>query len=208
MIRYIVKYSFLLFLYIFINGMTAIQANADCDPVVDSMPDKNTASQALSTLAERYNFSLTFPKSLDRRVDVEDEMKLSQLIKFLTLDMNTVLRHEKVAGCVEPKLIELIVMSVGEDTEYVIVESKPVLLPHKDIQPTLNSSPAEPFNIEDMEQYVTEVLMRERRSNIKNMTVEQKMEFREMREILKVELSDEISEIKKNRKQKRKKEKI
>jgi hypothetical protein len=120
--------------------------------------------------------------------------------------MNTVLRHEKVEGCISPKLTELIVLSVGEDTEYVIVEQKPILIPQEVMSPAKKPVPAEPFDIDDMEKYVTEVLLRERRSNVKNMTTEQKKEFKEMKQILRIELRDEIREIRKSRKLDRKKD--
>lgn len=206
MIRYIVKYIFFLLLHLLLNCVTSVQAGTVCDPVVDNVQVNSTVSQTLSSLAEKYNFSLTFPKDIDRQADVGEMMRLSQLVKFLTWDMNTVLRHEKVDGCVSPILTELIVLSVGEDTEYVIVEKKPVLIPQQVMLPAKKPGPAELFDIDDMEQYVTQVLMRERKSNVKNMTAEQKKEFKEMKQLLRVELRDEISEIRKSRKPNRKKE--
>ena len=152
-----------------------------------------TTGTLLADLAEKYNFTLSFPKSVDQPVQVDDSMTLDQLVKMLTKGMNTVFRHEKIEGCSSLKLSELTVMPVGDETEFINVEQKPTDLSQ------------EYFYIENMEQYVTEVLMRERKANVMKMTPEQAVEFKIVKKRLRKELKDELKLAKKNKNKKSKK---
>ena len=179
------KYGFLLFIFACVAEARSTEL---CNPVVEPVKTETTIALLLTDLAEKYNFSLSFPKNLDQPVQVDTSMRLDRLIKMLTTGMNTVLRHEKVEGCSSLRLSELTVIPVGEETELINVEQKSKV------------PPLEYIYIENMEQYVTEVLMRERKANVKKMTPEQVVEFKSVKKRLKKELKDEIKQGKKKKK--------
>jgi hypothetical protein len=171
------------------------QTTDRCNPVVEPTQRNVTTGSLLADLAEEYNFMLSFPKSLDQPVQVGEKMTLDQLVNMLTKGMNTVLRHEKIEGCSSLKLSEITVMPVGKETEFINVEQKPT------------GQPLEYLYIENMEQYVTEVLMRERKANVKKMTPEQAVEFKQVKKRLRKELRDDIKLAQKNRSKSKRKEK-
>jgi hypothetical protein len=178
-----------LFLFLLIAGPLHAQPDASCDPVVKPVPAGTTLAKTLVSLSHEYNFSLSFPKNLDRPIEHIDSMKLSRLIKVLTHDINTVLRYKKLGSCTGQRLVELIVLPAGDgEPELIRVEQKPVTEPQKYIY------------IGNMEQYVTEVLLRKRRPDLAHMTPEQKIEFRMTRKRLKPVLKDEIKQARAERK--------
>jgi hypothetical protein len=189
------KIKFLYCLIIMFTCTATVHAKNQCNPTVQPTSETAIVSQQLIVLAEKYNFSLTFPKGLDDKVVIEDSMKLDQLIKLLTSGMNTILRHEKMEGCSESRLVELEVIPVGEETEFV--SYRPTTKPHTQ----------EYIYIEDMEQYATEVLMRERKADVRAMTPEQRVEFKTVKNRLKAELKDEIKQSKKDKRKEKKKNK-
>lgn len=89
-----------------------------CNPVVDPVNSDTTLVRALSRIAEEYEFKLTLPESLDRSIRFNKSMTLERLVKHLTRDMNTVLKHKKVAGCATPVLTHLIVLPVGKESGF------------------------------------------------------------------------------------------
>ena len=188
MYRYFFKYSFLLLVFFCVTEARSADL---CNPVVEPEKRETTTAQLLTKLAKKYNFSLSFPKNLDRPILVDDSMKLNRSVKTLTKGMNTVLRHDKVEGCLDLRLSELTVMPVGEETEFINVEQKS------------RPQPSEYIYIDNMEQYVTEVLMRERKAQVREMTPQQAAEFKSVKKRLKKELKDEIKQNKKKNKQKK-----
>ena len=171
----------------------AAQADDLCNPVVEPVKTETTLALMLTNLAEKYNFSLSFPKSLDQSVHVDESMELDHLVKMLTSGMNTVLRYEKVEDCTGLRLSELIVIPVGDETEFINVEQKPT------------AKPVEYIYIDNMEQYVRQVLLREHKANVKNMTPEQAIEFKNTKRRLRKELKAEIKKTKNKDKSKNKK---
>lgn len=151
----------------------ADQNAIDCDPVVHLGAQATTLQKALTSLAEQYHFDLTFPVDADRPVESVDSMTLSQSLKYLTADVNTVLQHEKVEGCAKARLVAMEVLPVGENTEYVYVQ--PVAEVSVPAQPQ-----AETVYIENMGIYAEEVLLKQRKRD-KNLTPEQRKEFRKIK---------------------------
>jgi hypothetical protein len=100
-----------------------------CDPVFEPVKTETTLALLLTNLAEKYNFALSFPKILDQPVHVDKSMALDHLVMMLTSGMNTVLRYEKVEGCAGLRLSELVVIPVGDETEFINVEQKPTAKP-------------------------------------------------------------------------------
>ena len=121
----IFKYSFLLLV---LSCVTDARSADWCNPVVGLVTTETTVALRLTGLAEKYNFSLSFPKNLDQPIQVNDSMELDRLIKILTAGMNTVLVHEKVEGCTSLRLSELTVIPVGDETEFIKVEQKVILI--------------------------------------------------------------------------------
>ena len=147
----------------------------DCDPVVHFGAQATTLQKALSALAEQYKFDLTFPVDADRPVESVDSMTLSQSLKYLTAEVNTVLQYGKIEGCAKARLVAMEVLPVGENTEYVYVQPAA-----KVSVPAQAQSQVETVNIENMELYAEEVLLKQRKRD-KNLTLEQRKEFRGVR---------------------------
>lgn len=180
-----------------LNAAVAEQSAVDCDPIV--YLQATTLQKALSQLAEQYHFVLTFPVDADRPVEPVDSMSLSQAVKYLTAEVNTVLQYEKVAGCAKPQLVSLEVLPVGEDTEYVYV--KPVEEAPEQVQPQIQPAPApapapqqrpaaEPVHIDDMELYAEEVLLNKRKMDA-SLTPEQRLELNQMMQRVRTRLEAE-----------------
>lgn len=154
------------------SALAANQDKVDCDPIVHMDATIKTLQQVLIQLAEQHDFELIFPVDADRRVESIDSMTLSQGLKFLTTDVNTVLQHEKVDGCAKGRLIAVEVLPVGGKTEYVYVQSKGV---------AGTSAQAQTVYIDNMELYAEEVLLKQRKAD-KDLTPEQRKEFRRVME--------------------------
>ncbi len=167
--------------------VTETWSNDLCNPVIVPLRNETSIAQLLSGLAQDYNFNLSFPKNLDRPIQVNESMELDRLIKMLTKGMSTVLCHEKIDGCHNMRLTELAVMPVGNKAEFINIERESI------------APPKEYVYIDDMEQYVTEVLMQKRKANLDNMTPEQATEFKLLRKKLREELKDEIAKNKQNK---------
>ena len=184
MMKKLLSYLFLAMLVqcLFYGTVAAEQGVVDCDPIVNLGVKATTLQKALSLLAERYQFDLIFPVDADRPVDSIDSMTLSQSLKYLTAEVNTIFQHEKVAGCPKGRLISLEVLPVGEDTEYVYV--KPVedvpdvvqALPQPQIPPQPQD---EPVQIDDLELYAEEILLNKRKMDVA-LAPEQRLELREV----------------------------
>lgn len=158
------------------SAIAVEQQNAiDCDPVVHIGAQARTLQKALTALAEQYDFDLTFPIDADRAVESVDSMTLSQSLKYLTADVNTVLQHKKVEGCARAKLVAMEVLPVGENTEYVYVQ--PAAEVSKSVRP---QKQVETVFIDNMEIYAEEVLLKQRKRD-KNLTPEQRREFRKVK---------------------------
>lgn len=167
-----------------LNSAVAEQSNVDCDPIVHLQA--MTLQKALSQLAEQYHFVLTFPMDADRPVESIDSMSLSQAVKYLTAELNTVLQYEKFEGCAKPQLVSLEVLPVGEDTEYIYV--KPMEEAPELVQPQIQPAPApapqrrpvaEPVHIDDMELYAEEVLLNKRKMDA-SLPPEQRLELNQV----------------------------
>ena len=168
------------------NGL-AITAYAEtdnvgspCNPVVKLDSSDTTLAKALQHLAEKHQFALSFPKNLDQSVQIEDAMPLDQMIRFLTRDMNTAMQHRTIAGCASPRLAELTILPTGEESEFINVAAS-----QEDQQPV------EYIYIENMDVYAEEVLLKKRRADIKQMSAEQQLAFKEARKRIKKQLQDE-----------------
>lgn len=160
----------------------AATAAIDCDPIVNLGVQAKTLQKALSLLAEQHHFDLTFPVDADRPVEAVDSMTLSQALKYLTADLNTVMQYEKVPGCARARLVVLEVLPVGEDTQYVYVKPAEEVpeavqsLPQSEPEPP---SPQEPVYIDNMELYAEEVLLNKRKID-GSLAPEQRQELMEI----------------------------
>lgn len=128
--------------------------------------------QTLTRLAEQYEFKLTFPLALDRPVGARKTMKLNRLIKILTTDLNTVLKHKTVEGCATPVLTQIIVLPVGKESALATIE------------PAAANSAEDYLYIDNMEEYVTNVIDGKQAAEPGRMTPEQREEFNYMMETL------------------------
>jgi hypothetical protein len=158
------------------------QAESSCNPVVDPVATDNSLVRTLSRIAEEYEFELSIPESLDHPVRFKKSMTLERLVKHLTRDLNTVLKHKKVDDCASPVLTHLIVLPVGK-------EAGPV---HN--QQSIQEPPVDYIYIDDMESYVANVLNGSQEADLRRMTPEQREEFRIIRDALanRVEDSSQI----------------
>jgi hypothetical protein len=159
-----------------------VQAESSCNPVVDPVATDNSLVRTLSRIAEEYEFELSIPESLDHPVRFKKSMTLERLVKHLTRDLNTVLKHKKVDDCASPVLTHLIVLPVGK-------EAGPV---HN--QQSAQEPQVDYIYIDDMESYVANVLNGSQEADLRRMTPEQREEFRIIRDALanRVEDSSQI----------------
>lgn len=148
------------------------QAASSCNPVVAPAGSDTTLARTLTRLAEEYDFKLTLPASLDRPVQFKKSMNLNKLVKKLTSNLNTVLKHKKVESCAKPVLTHIIVLPVGKETDYVSIA-----------QPASNQTEDYVY-IENMELYVTNVLSGKQNADLGRMTPEQREEFNFVRKTL------------------------
>ena len=175
-------------LYLFltlISSVIRVEAGGACNPVVIPVSSDTTLVRTLTRLAEKYDFKLSLPVLLDRPVQLKKNMKLDQLVKFLTRDMNSVLKHKKVNTCATPVLTHLIVLPVGKQAEFVSIAQ-----PIQDAPPTEVQSD-DYIYIDNMELYVTEVLKGKQIADVRRMTPEQREEFDIVHEALSAQFSEE-----------------
>lgn len=184
-------YKLLILLQILVNTVFAevVQADALCQPTVKPAAEGMTLVKFLKELSLTYDFQLSVPENFDRPVNVPQSMELEALIKMLTTGMSTIIMHSDLAGCPKPRITSLSIISAGEDTEF-LSEGFPVDTLTKIPEPEPPES--EPLVIEDMELYVTEVLLKKRKALKKRMSQEQLSEFNIIKKRLIFELKDEI----------------
>ncbi|MCW8830308.1 MAG: hypothetical protein OQK32_02190, partial [Gammaproteobacteria bacterium] len=157
----------------------------DCDPLVMPELHANTLQQVLTALAKQHDFELNFPVNADQPVELVEGMHLSQALKYLTSGVNTVLQYEKVDGCAKARLVSMEVLPVGEEGEYIHV--KPVSDSSPQVQAEARS---EPVYIDNMEQYAEDVLLKKRQRE-RNLSSEQKQEFRQVKKQVRMRLEAE-----------------
>ena len=157
-------------LALFILAVSCGRAEVACNPVIDPSSSDTTLKRTLSRLANEYDFTLSLPEALDRPIQFDKSMTLERLVKRLTADTNTVLRHKKIDGCATPVLTHLIVLPVGTQSEYPIDQ-----LPEQ--------APVEDYiYIDNMESFVADVLGGRKRVDLNRLTPEQREEFRIIQE--------------------------
>ena len=172
--RFLTFYSLLVLL----TGGIPVQAASSCNPVVTPAVSDTTLVRTLTRVAKEYSFKLSLPVSLDRPVQFKKSMNLDRLVKYLTSNLNTVLKHKKVDICATPVLTHIIVLPVGKETEYVNIA-----------QPAPDQS-EDYIYIENMELYVTNVLKGKQNAEVGRMTPEQREEFHLTHQVLSAQLSE------------------
>ena len=158
------------------------RAETYCNPVVDPLASDTTLVRTLSRIAEEYEFKLSLPESLDRPVRFKKSMTLERLVKHLTTNMSTVLKHKKVDGCTSPVITHLIVLPAGKETGHV------------SNQQSAQEQPVDYIYIDNMESYVTEVLEGKQKAELGRMTPEQREEYKLVRDALATKPGEETSQ--------------
>lgn len=150
--------------------MVGIAAAAEdpCDPLIIIDPADSSLKVLLSRLAQQYDFELSFPDSLDRPLKIKKTMPLNRMIKKLTTNMNTVLKHEVIENCKEAKLSFLLVLPEAKESGDSIS-----LIQEQGVQEDY-------IYIENMDLYVSEVLDGSRVPEIGRMTPEQLIEYEQV----------------------------
>lgn len=159
-----------------------VESEEACNPLITPENSDTTLQSTLSRLADQYDFKLSLPESLDRPVNLRKSMNLDRLIKYLTSDMNTVLKHRKVNNCATPVLTHLIVLPVGKETNNVSVAQ------------TASAEPEDFIYIDDMELYVGNVLNGSQKADVRRMTPEQREDFERVHAIMSEQLAAEIEQ--------------
>ncbi len=163
----------LLLALIFITGFSFnVNAKEPCNPVVNIDKKQKMLSDALVFLAQENGFILSFPKKLDRKISVNENMPLDKMVQFLTRDLNTLLKHDDATSCVGKKMTELIIMPSGDDTSFITVTG------HSQSK-SKRYNPDKYMYIEDMDAYVRGVMEEGKKTNRRMMTPEQKATFNE-----------------------------
>ena len=177
----------LLSLGVFFSALLMANELDDCNPVVKFGAQTKTLQQTLSLLAKQHNFELSFSMDADKPVESIDGMRLSQALKYLTADVNTVFQHKKIEGCARARIVSVEVLPVGEQGEIIHMKSKSVA----DIGPLVQTqAKVEPVHIDNMELYIEDVLLKKRKRE-KNLSREQRKEFMKMSRQVRVRLEAE-----------------
>jgi hypothetical protein len=160
------------------------QAEVACNPVVEPTSSDTTLKRTLSRLATEYQFTLSLPEAMDRPIQFDKSMTLERLVKRLTTNTSTVLRHRKVDGCATPALTHLIVLPVGKQGDYRV-----------DQQP--EQAPIEGYlYIDDMESFVADVMEGRESVDLDRLTPEQREEFRIVQEAVTARQAEEATQTK------------
>ena len=158
-----------------------------CNPVVRLAVENASLQEILSGLSRDYGFALVFPVTMERPVSLEAELPLEQLLKALTRGLSTSLVHGEDSDCGGRRLTRLILYPVGERGEPVpesgMAAGAGTKAPNRHV---------DYIYIENMEQYVEEVLHRKRRPELQRMTPEQRAEYRDTRRRMKKTLGPEL----------------
>lgn len=172
--------------------------NVLCDPIVSLNPESTTLKKALTQLSRENHFKYSFPVDVDRAIIPPGKMPLSAMVHHLTSDLNSIVSTEKTPECKTPRITEMQILPVGEET----------LFAYQDRQPETNEI-REPLIIQDMDIYAEEVLLKIRKAQVKLMSPEQKKAFRNAKKMAKKRLIEEgllePRKTRKNRKEKREK---
>ena len=164
-----------------------VEAGDFCNPDVIPASSDTTLERTLTRIAEKYDFKLSFPASLDRPVRLKKSMKLDQLVKFLTLDMNTVLKHKKMSNCATAVLTHLIVLPTGNQDGYASITQA------TQDTPSTEDQSEDYIYIDNMEVYVNEVLRGTQIADVAHMTPEQREEFNAAYNTLSSQLEEQSS---------------
>ncbi len=121
-----------------------------CNPDVYMSNKQTTLSEGLTYLAQKNGFKLSFPKSLDRKIVINESMPLDKMIKYLTSDLNTMLSYADSQDCTGKRITELIILPVGEETEFLTVQAR------SQQEKRLAKKQGERIYIEDMDVYYGE----------------------------------------------------
>lgn len=171
-----------------------------CNPVVRLAVEHASLQETLSGLAREHGFSLVFPDSVDQAVSLDDELPLDELLEELTDGVSSSFIYGEDAVCGGNRLIRLVIYPVGEQGAMPaaggMAPGSRSAAPDRDV---------DYLYIEDMEQYVEDVLLRKRRPELKRMTPEQRAEYRVTKQRMKkiIEPKLKSGELQRERKNKR-----
>jgi len=176
------RFLFLCLTFFLLATSFPVQSEEACNPLITPENSDTTLQNTLSRLADQYNFKLSLPESIDHPVTLRKSRHLDQLVKYLTRDMNTVLKHKKVKDCAKPVLTHLIVLPVGKEGNNATIAQ------------TANVEPEDFIYIDDMELYVGNVLNGSQKADIRRMTPEQREDYEVVHARMSQQLAAEIEQ--------------
>lgn len=155
-------------------------AQSPCDPMVRLDVKDTSLAKTLTTLSREYGFEVSFPQGIDRSISVSDQLPLNRLVEKITKGTSVSLVYREVAGCAYPQLARVVVYPQGEQAD-TRLPAQTAELPAAPAAYT----PREYIYIDNMEEYVEEVLLKKRRPEVAQMTPEQRAEYRQLKRKLK-----------------------
>jgi hypothetical protein len=158
------------------------QTPAPCNPVVHLNVENASLSKTLRELSKTQDFALVFPDSVDRPVTLDADLPLDRLLKRLTNGLSTSWIYADYPACSGDRIKQLVVYPVGQDTPLPRVHG---WREGNGRQPVPDQGY---IYVEDMEQYVREVLNHQHRADLAHLTPEQRADFRRVRKLLHKEL--------------------
>ncbi|MGB5441580.1 MAG: hypothetical protein WBN57_02975 [Gammaproteobacteria bacterium] len=173
-------------------------AQTACNPLVSMDVTEASLAKTLGLLSVEYGFELSFPHGVDRAVSINDQMPLNQLVEKITRGTSTSLIYREEAGCAQQVLVRVVVYPQGEQVDASLPEG------NVDLQPEpAPAASGEYIYIDNMEQYVEEVIFKKRKPQRSRMTPQQAAEFREVKRRLKKTLKQKYKAEKLKRRQSR-----
>jgi len=161
------------------------QTPVPCNPVVHLNVENASLSKTLRELSKAHGFALEFPDSVDRPVTLAADLPLDQLLKRLTRGISTSWVFADHPACSGNRIKQLVVYPVGRDAP--LPRARGWQNGHKE-----RPLPGQEYiYVDDMEQYVRDVLKRKHRADLIHLTPEQRVEYRNIRKRLRKEMRSE-----------------
>jgi hypothetical protein len=166
--------------------LSLAQAPVPCNPVVHLSVEKASLAKTLAGLAQAHDFTLVFPDSVDRPITLDAELPLDRMLKRLTNGISTSYLYADRPACDGNQIMKLVVYPVGEEGKALRTAGG------RNGNPNRPVTSQDYIYVDDMDQYVTEVLTHKRHAELVRLTPEQRLQYREARKRLKKELEPEL----------------
>lgn len=181
-----------------VSLVNAAGISSQCNPVIKINETNVSLRSVLERLAKENHFKLLFPEKINKKISIDVEMPLLQLLKYLSKGISSGFEFSNVKNCNKPVVSALTFFIDGQESEYVATAVNKSVTKDAIQKKRLQKKH---FEIKDMESYVIGVFEGRYKSNVRNMTPEQRKQFRKTKQRIRQEYKKQgrMSELRKNR---------